>query len=223
MSVSKREILHIIVACESTIVRNGIIATLRQIKSVHIHPIEVNSLKDINHCISMQPIDALFISPDFECLFNHTEFKRTHPNIPVVAILSHLYASNTVCDYAGHISIFDSIEQLECLINSLSELAIVTENPPLHNYSTNQNIPTVSIPKCNEEENANENLSTREKEIIINIVEGLSNKEIAEKLYLSIHTVITHRRNITRKLQIHSTSGLTIYAIINGLVQIEEK
>ena len=48
------------------------------------------------------------------------------------------------------------------------------------------------------------------------------NKEIAEKLYISVHTVITHRRNITRKLQIHSAAGLTIYAIVNKLVELSE-
>jgi DNA-binding NarL/FixJ family response regulator len=53
-------------------------------------------------------------------------------------------------------------------------------------------------------------------------VKGMTNKEIAEQLYLSIHTVITHRRNISKKLQIHSAAGLTIYAIVNKLVEIGE-
>jgi len=48
----------------------------------------------------------------------------------------------------------------------------------------------------------------------------LQNKEIADRLYISVNTVITHRRNIARKLQIHSPAGLTIYAIVNGLVDI---
>jgi DNA-binding NarL/FixJ family response regulator len=63
-------------------------------------------------------------------------------------------------------------------------------------------------------------LSDREKEVIIALVQGMSNKEIADHLYISVNTVITHRRNIARKLQIHSPAGLTIYAIINGLVDI---
>ena len=61
-----------------------------------------------------------------------------------------------------------------------------------------------------------------EKEIVICVVKGMTNKEIAEKLFLSIHTVITHRRNISKKLQIHSAAGLTIYAIVNKLVTLND-
>lgn len=63
-----------------------------------------------------------------------------------------------------------------------------------------------------------ESISEREKEIIICLVQGMSNKEIASQLFISVNTVITHRRNISRKLQIHSLAGLTIYAIANGLI-----
>lgn len=65
-------------------------------------------------------------------------------------------------------------------------------------------------------------LTPREREIIICVVKGMTNKEIAGQLYLSTHTVITHRRNISKKLQIHSPSGLTIYAIMNKLVELED-
>lgn len=64
----------------------------------------------------------------------------------------------------------------------------------------------------------NEPISEREKEIIVCLVQGLSNKEIANRLYISVNTVTTHRRNIIRKLQIHSLAGLTIYAIANNLI-----
>lgn len=65
-----------------------------------------------------------------------------------------------------------------------------------------------------------EMLSDRERDVIIALVQGMSNKEIADHLCISINTVITHRRNIARKLQIHSPAGLTIYAIVTGLVDI---
>ncbi len=60
--------------------------------------------------------------------------------------------------------------------------------------------------------------SEREKEIIVCLVQGMTNKQIAERLFISVNTVITHRRNIARKLQIHSLAGLTIYAIANNLI-----
>lgn len=67
---------------------------------------------------------------------------------------------------------------------------------------------------------AAESLSDREKDVIVAVAQGMSNKEIADHLFISINTVITHRRNIARKLQIHSPAGLTIYAIVNNLVDI---
>ena len=66
-----------------------------------------------------------------------------------------------------------------------------------------------------------EELSEREKDVLIQVVKGLSNKEIADVLCISTHTVISHRKNITRKLNIHSTAGLTIYAIVNKLVDLD--
>ena len=68
--------------------------------------------------------------------------------------------------------------------------------------------------------NGDETLSDREKDVIVSLVQGMSNKEIADHLCISVNTVITHRRNIARKLQIHSPAGLTIYAIVNNLVDI---
>ena len=63
-------------------------------------------------------------------------------------------------------------------------------------------------------------LSDREKDVVVALVQGMSNKEIGDHLCIATNTVITHRRNIARKLQIHSVAGLTIYAIVNDLVDI---
>lgn len=65
-------------------------------------------------------------------------------------------------------------------------------------------------------------MTEREKEIICCVAKGMANKEIAEALCLSIHTVTTYRRNISAKLQIHSTAGLTIFAILHNLIDINE-
>ena len=63
---------------------------------------------------------------------------------------------------------------------------------------------------------------SRERDVIVALVQGMSNKEIADHLCISTNTVITHRRNIAKKLQIHSPAGLTIYAIVNKLVSIDQ-
>lgn len=67
-----------------------------------------------------------------------------------------------------------------------------------------------------------EELSPREKAILKEVALGLTNKEIAEKTYISTHTVISHRKNITRKLGIKTVSGLTVYAILNNIIQMDD-
>ena len=61
-------------------------------------------------------------------------------------------------------------------------------------------------------------LSAREKEILVAVAQGMLNKEIADRFNLSIHTVITHRKNITRKTGIKTVAGLTVYALLAGLM-----
>ena len=63
-------------------------------------------------------------------------------------------------------------------------------------------------------------LSAREKEILVCVAKGMLNKEIADKLNLSIYTVITHRKNITRKTGIKTVAGLTVYALLNNLIDM---
>lgn len=67
-----------------------------------------------------------------------------------------------------------------------------------------------------------EEISKREIDILKNIALGYSNKEIADKLFISTHTVVTHRKNITRKLGIKTVPGLTIYAILNKIIDIND-
>lgn len=73
-----------------------------------------------------------------------------------------------------------------------------------------------------EEAQNDQQLSERETEILRFVALGLTNNEIGEKLFISVHTVMTHRKNITRKLGIKTVSGLTVYAILNKIIQAEE-
>ena len=61
-------------------------------------------------------------------------------------------------------------------------------------------------------------LSKRETDVLVAVAKGLMNKEIADQMNISIHTVISHRKNITRKTGIKSVSGLTVYALLNNLI-----
>ncbi len=66
-------------------------------------------------------------------------------------------------------------------------------------------------------------LTIREREVLVLIAEGQSNKEIADKLKIGVRTIETHRERIMRRLNIHSVAGLTKYAIANGLVSLETR
>ncbi|NLV52899.1 MAG: helix-turn-helix transcriptional regulator [Bacteroidales bacterium] len=82
--------------------------------------------------------------------------------------------------------------------------------------------PEVDVAEESQSTKSEETLSEREKEIVACVAKGLSNKEIADTLFLSVNTVTTHRRNIARKLHIHSAAGITIYAIVNKLVSLSD-
>ena len=115
------------------------------------------------------------------------------------------------------------------LTDVLEDLRLCNRDLNLHTFLEDK----VLVPKIKKLEKKNlneeqkiieetEELSEREKDIVRSVAKGLSNKEIADEHFISIHTVITHRRNISRKLSIHSSAGLTVYAILNKLVNIED-
>lgn len=105
----------------------------------------------------------------------------------------------------------------------VEDLLFVPAVEKLEEQLKKQEIHCPTIPSNNiQPEDTPITLSEREKEIIGCVARGMANKEIAEVLCLSINTVTTHRRNITKKLQIHTSNGLTIYAIVNKLVELQD-
>ena len=143
----------------------------------------------------------LIVNPTFGDYFDVAKFREeiSGKRIRLIALVTSFVDASLLGKYDESISIFDDLETLSKKIAGL--LNVVPEEEEMDNQDT---------------------LSQREKEIVICVVKGMTNKEIAEKLFLSIHTVITHRRNISKKLQIHSAAGLTIYAIVNKLVALSD-
>jgi DNA-binding CsgD family transcriptional regulator len=131
-------------------------------------------------------------------IFSLQQIKKevSNPHLKCIALQNSLSDNIALKSYDEVISIYDSAELINDKLTKL-----------------------ISEP---EEEKKLESLTLREKEIIVCVIKGMTNKQIAEKLHLSSHTVISHRRNIASKLQIHSTAGLTIYAIVNKLVTLNE-
>lgn len=196
--MKSQEIIHVAVADTSIIVRSGLVAVLKRLPDLNIQTIEVTSKEGLQHCMEAHCPDILIVSPLFEGWFDLDSFKQIYgqQELKVVALVSVVMDANQLRGYDEQINLFDDVDKLTQKVASLMNVAA-------------------------DDENELDALSQREKEIIGCIVRGMTNKEIAEKLFISVHTVITHRRNITRKLQIHSAAGLTIYAIVNKLVELE--
>ena len=187
------------VAETSYIIRKGLVYVLSQLSSVG-KVVELKEMEDINYQLDILRPDAVLINP---MLLGHTSKQdirqqlNLNKNIAIIALVYNIIDEQFYKSYDAVIKINDSESRIEeTLLNCLN--------------------------KEQAGQNDQEELSDREKEILISVVKGMSNKEIAEHHNISIHTAITHRRNITRKLKVHSISGLTIYAIINKLVDISE-
>lgn len=193
--------LKIAVAESSVIVRSGLAAVLKRIPNLNVHPIEVASPETLQNYIRLHTPDLVIVNPTFGGWFDLSAFKAAHGGngVKYIAAVCSVIDSNALKEYDESIAICDDIETITGKINRL-----------LHTGEED------------EKEGEQETLSQREKEIITCVVKGMTNKAIADQLYLSIHTVITHRRNIARKLQIHSPAGLTIYAIVNKLVELSD-
>ena len=198
--MKNNESIRIALAETSVIIRSGLTLALKRLPNLKIQPVELLSVEARNDCLRTQFPDILVVNPTFGDFFDVARFREETAGmgIRVVALVSSFIDASLLSKYDASISIFDDLEALANKINLL------------------QNI------EPEEEEDSQEALSQREKEIVICVVKGMTNKEIAEKLFLSIHTVITHRRNISKKLQIHSAAGLTIYAIVNKLVELSD-
>jgi DNA-binding NarL/FixJ family response regulator len=183
-----------ILAIDSYLIRKGMAAILNRIPGIRIAG-EVSSGPELTSYLRHHNPDFLIIS---EGLFNgNTGFFLSNPEWLNNTILLKKEPSGT--EFPGTrstIYIFETQDTITAKIRVLIEDHSGNPDPGM--------------------------LTQREKEIVRLISMGLTNKQIAEKLFLSTHTVTTHRKNVTGKLGIKSVSGLTVYAIVNNIITIEE-
>ena len=197
--MKSQELIHVAVAETSLIIRGGLVNALKRLPEMDIQTIEVTSKEGLQHCMDVHMPDVLIVNPQFEGWFDLSSFKELYPNtkMKLVALVCNVVDTNQLKEYDERISLYDDLNVLSDKIATLLNLH-------------------------DDDGSDQDALSQREREIIGCVVKGMTNKEIAEQLFISVHTVITHRRNITRKLQIHSAAGLTIYAIVHKLVELDE-
>lgn len=194
--------LKIAIAEPSAIIRTGLETVLKKLPGFRIQVTEIGTADLLQETLRMQQPDLLIINPSIAGCFALEQIKEetTCTNMKCIALLYTVADHVLLRPYDDQINIYDSPDELR---HKLERLHAVKEEEGT-------------------EGEEQQTLSTREKEIVVCVVKGMTNREIADRLFLSTHTVITHRRNIARKLQVHSASGLTIYAIVNKLVELND-
>ncbi len=188
------DILHIVVADTSDIVRQGTAAILASLTGLRVTIHEASSPRQLSDMLASNIIEIVIVAPQ---LGDATNWRKEWPATRFVALISSAVDSQTISQYDDHFSITDNATVIGAKISTLQHM------------STN---PTPEV----------EPLSQREKEVVVCAVKGMTNREISTHLGLSIHTIVTHRRNINFKLKVHNTTSLMIAALKQGIVTLND-
>ncbi len=186
---------HIIIVEPSVIVRYGLMEILLNKSNLDIDIAECAHIDEISKAIGEHEPDIIIINPHVVGGISNLRSFVGHPNCRYVALQNNLADMSLIMNYDAVITIYDTITTITDTLTSLLSREIADDKVEL---------------------------STREREVVACVAKGMSNKQIADTLFLSTHTVITHRRNIANKLQITTPAGLTIYAIVNKLIDTND-
>jgi DNA-binding CsgD family transcriptional regulator len=127
-----------------------------------------------------------------------SQLVKEYPQLSIIALVTTYIEPSSLKPYDAIIEINDSKLKI---INKMEQIAKSSDK---------------------KETNDDVDLSKREIDVLVAVAKGMMNKEIADQMNISIHTVISHRKNITRKTGIKSVSGLTVYALLNNLIDENE-
>ncbi|MGQ1787577.1 MULTISPECIES: response regulator transcription factor [unclassified Saccharicrinis] len=189
--------VRILVAEPSYLVRKGLSTILHELKAVTKIE-ETQSMDDLKEALQSAVPHILLINTTISSLPGaDVLIKKCAPDARVISIF------NSPLPDDGNeltLSVFDS---KPILLNKLRNQVKGVQ----HNVTQQEN---------------SEELSEREKDVLQKVALGKTNKEVASELFISTHTVISHRKNITRKLGIKTVSGLTVYAILNQLIKLDD-
>ncbi len=182
-----------------------IVAGVRSLLSTHSEWEVVGSFPEVSHCqerLAVLHPDVLLVNPllvDYSRRFHVRALLADATGMAVMALVSSYVDAEVMKQYDGVIEINDDASSIVKKMRQAMEARKAPADAP-DNYE----------------------LSERENEILAAVAKGLTNKEIADMLNISVHTVISHRKNITRKTGIKTVSGLTVYALLNNLIDQSE-
>ena len=192
--------IKIAIAEPSSMLRIGLEQLLRELPDAEVI-FSTDNLSSLYARINALHPDILIVNP---LLYDYAkratiraEFDNL-PNLRLIGLVTSYVESQHQRQFAGVIELNDDFQRIKSTLNQV----------------------TNSLQSDGDEPDTDP-LSDREKEVLVCLSKGLKNNEIADTLNISVHTVITHRKNIVRKTGIKSVSALTVYAILNNL--IEEK
>ncbi len=188
--------VNIGIATQSPLIYTGLSSFIKGLTNGNAAIVDVSD-EDLHQLAVRRKISILIIDPLLASAYEITELKKSvGGKMKIAAIYHTALPVETVKLFDSTISIYDNEASLRDTLRKLMS-------------SGNQ-------------ANTQQELTSREQEIVKCVVRGLSNKEIADHINLSVNTVMTHRRNIAAKLKIHSPAGLTIYALVSKLVKLDE-
>lgn len=197
----KNKKLNIVIAEPSCIIFEGLASILSRQSGLQSIIHKAAELSELSQISQSTVIDFVLINPVL--VQNQTKLfysiKKQVPKAYWVAIAYSLFDQQLMSLFDSVITVNDSPSQI---IELLSKL--------------------LNSRAGDEKETQSGTLSDRETEVLKLLVTGNSNKEIADKLFISPHTVITHRKNISQKTGIKSVSGLTIYAVVNNIIELDK-
>ncbi len=189
----------LIIAEQSEIIRKGLVYIAEAVGLFNAIR-EVACASALNELIERFKPDVLIINPGMVSIESLETLKELNDgSMKIAAMVYALFDDELMSRFDEVIMVSDTRNKIQKKIYSL-----IDKTP------------------AGKQKKPEEALSNRELDVLKLLVKGLSNKEISDKLFISTHTVISHRKNITRKLNIKSVAGLTVYAILNELISIEE-
>ena len=189
-----------VIICEaSEIIANGLAEIINGMAQFDVvsrldHP------EHLSEKITALDATLLIINPTLLGFHNKdflSQIGKEHPQLTLVALVTSCVDHSMLTPYAGVIEINDTRSKIISKMNEFAQSDATKSNDDVE-------------------------LSKRETDVLVAVAKGMMNKEIADEMNISIHTVISHRKNITRKTGIKSVSGLTVYALLNNLIDENE-
>ena len=195
------KVTKILIAETSPIISSGLSSFFNDMNQIAVASI-VDNIDDLQDKIIMYNPDVLIINPIMlGCMLNTfvKQMTQNHPNINRVALVTSYVDKNILKNFKEVIELSDNKQKV---INKMLNLQNNNDEASAQNESVD--------------------LSNRETDVLVCVAKGMTNKDISDMLNISVHTVITHRKNIVKKTGIKSVSGLTVYALLNNLVEESE-